>query len=94
MPMFGARVEGFRCALLVVLACSSGVWCGVGGMQIQFKIVLKSSLSSVRLPDRVICQSVQFGDGGQVPPFSSFSSVHSAQFTNSSGSGLIIRFFV
>ena len=38
----------------------------------------KSSFSSIRLPDRVGCQFVQFSLGhmGQVPPLSSFSSVH------------------
>ena len=38
----------------------------------------KSSFSSVCLHDWVACQFVQFssGHGGQVPPFSSFSSFH------------------
>ena len=37
---FVAWVEGL-CAWLAVLACLSGVWCGNGVTQIQFKIVLK-----------------------------------------------------
>ena len=51
------------------------------------KSFTKSPFSSVRLPDRVDWQFVQFssGHGSQEPPFSSFSSVHSVQFTNSSG---------
>ena len=36
------------------------------------------------LPDQVCCQ-FSSGNGDQVPPFGSFSSVHSFQFTNSSG---------
>ena len=74
------------CALLAVLACLSGVWSGVGVTQIQFKIVLK----------RV--RSVQFACliGSAASSFSSVSgtgakclhSVHSVQFTNSSGLGL------
>ena len=79
-----------REALLTVLACLSGMWCGILVTQIEFKIVLKkSSFSSARLPDRVGCQFVQFSSGNacQVPPFSSLSSVYSIQFTNSSGPG-------
>ena len=43
--------------------------------------------SSVRLPDWVGCQFVQFSSRhrGQVLPFSSFRLVRSAQSTNSSG---------
>ena len=29
------------CALLAVIPCLSGVWCGVGAIQIQFKIIQK-----------------------------------------------------
>ena len=36
-PEFVAWVEGW-CALLAVLACQSGEWCGVGLTQIQLKI--------------------------------------------------------
>ena len=73
-----------------VSACLSGVWCGVGVMQIQFKAALKSSFSSVRLPYRVGFQFIQFGSGhgDRVPPFSLFSPVHSVQFANSSGPAL------
>ena len=59
--------------------------------QVQFKIVyksFKSLFSSVRLPDRASYQFAQFSSwqGGQVPPFGSFSSVHSVQCTNPPGS--------
>ena len=37
-PGPAACVKGW-CACLAVLACSSGVWCGVGVTQIYFKIV-------------------------------------------------------
>ena len=55
--------------------------------KLSSKSLNESSFSSVRLPDRVDCQFVQFslGHGGPEPKISSFSSVNSVQFTNSSG---------
>ena len=38
---------------LCFLACLFEVWCGVGVTQIQFKLLKKSSFSSVPLPYRV-----------------------------------------
>ena len=63
-----------ECACLLVRGV---VWYRSAASSVQNG--LNSSFSSVRLPDQVGCQSVQFSSGkrGQVP--------RSVQFTNSSG---------
>ena len=62
------------CACLIV---RDVVWCQSDANSVQNRLQ-KSSFCSVRLPDRIDCQFVQFssGHGGQELPFSSFSSVH------------------
>ena len=89
-PGFVALVEGWW-ALLAVPACPG---CDIEVTYNQFKIVQKGFINRtkvdttwrwVRVPDRVGCQSFSSGHGGLVPSLSSFSSVHSVKFTNSSG---------
>ena len=74
------RFDGCDC----LIACPG---CGVFSKCRKFnsKSFKKSSFSSLRLPDRVGCQFAQFSSGpvDQVPPFSSFSSVHSVQYSSS-----------
>ena len=68
-------------------------------VNLQFLLVQSSKsfgISSVQFSSQVARLSgklVQFSSGqwGQVPPFSSFSSVHSDQFTKSSGPDLHIH---
>ena len=62
------------------------MWCRSGPNSVQNRLK-RCSFSSVRLPDLVGCQFVQFssGDGGQVSPFSSFRTALSVQLTNSFG---------
>ena len=70
----GDMVRFSGCACLPVRGV---VWCRSHANLVQNRFK-KSSFSSVRLLDRVGCQFIQFSFGhwGQVPPFSSFSSLH------------------
>ena len=85
------EVSMVRWQLLAVLACLFGVCCGIVVTQIQFKIFFfHQSKSSVQFSSPGWSgrqKFVQFSSwhGRKASPFSSFSSVHSVQFTNSSG---------
>ena len=77
----GGMVRFAGCACLLVRGV---VWCRSDANSVLNNL---RRVRSVRLPYWVGYQFVQFssGHGCRVPPFSSFSSVHSAHFINSSG---------
>ena len=53
-------------------------------VQFSSKSFKKSCFNSIRPPDRVRCQFVQFSSGQRAKCLRSVRSVHSVEFTNSS----------